>query len=442
MKNRFIHRLVLASLLFGLFFGAGNLIFPISIGQNSGASTPLSILGFIVSGVGLACLAVIFTAKSKKASLEESLQPYGKVYARVFTILLLLTIGPLFALPRTATVPYEVSIRLIVPGLDHNLGLFIYSLLFFSLATYLALKPEKIKGLVGVFINPMFLTMLGIFFVVFIINPMGPYDSTVATQIYKGAPFTVGFQDGYQTMDVLAAMMFGFVVIHANDKQGEPHDHFKDIIHASVYAGILMLIIYTLLSFMGASSAGILEIAPNGGLAFGEIFVHYFGKVGLGFFGILISLACLKTAIGLIVSSSTYFSTIIPKLTYSKMVFITSFSAFVISNFGLSAIIEYAIPVLNFIYPLAIVHVFVGLFLKDWENKQSILNFVLSFSILASILEVLKTMSMFKDTKFFIFYTKSLPLSNYGISWVNISVLGFILGLIYYKFTQNEQVSH
>lgn len=434
MKQRLSHRIVLGSLLFGMFFGAGNLIFPVSIGQNAAKLTTNSIFGFVISGVGLACLAVIFTAKSKKTSLEESLHPYGKIYARIFTILLLLTIGPLFALPRTATVPYEVSIRTIFPSANHQIGLFIYSSVFFIISALLALKPTKIKELIGVFINPIFLLMLGLFFMVFLINPMGSIKLVDATPIYNGAPFIQGFQDGYQTMDVLAAMMFGFVVIHANDKAGEVKDQFKDIVVATIFAGLLMTLIYAMLAFMGASSVNILEVSSNGGLALGEMFVHYFGRVGLIFFGVLITFACLKTAIGLIVSVSTYFSSIFKNVSYNLMVLLVSVVAFGISNFGLEAIIKYAVPVLNFIYPLAIVHVFIGLFLNNWEEKTLILKSVLAFSVLGSVMEVLKGFTFFEKTYIFKIYTQTLPLSNIGLSWITFVFIGLLVGYIMSKY--------
>ncbi len=430
MQNRIKHRIVLSSLLFGLFFGAGNLIFPVSIGQNSANKSMTSLFGFVISAVGLAVLAVIFTAKTKKDNLEESLYPYGKRYARLFTILLLLTIGPLFALPRTATVPYEVSIRTIFPSANHNMGLFIYSGLFFIFAAILALKPNKIKTLIGVIINPLFLAMLIMFFTVFLLKPMGTIFNIEATELYLGNPFLKGFEDGYQTMDVLAALMFGFVIISANDKHGNTKERFNDVVIASVFAGLYMFVIYSILGFMGASSVNILNVSSNGGLALGEIFVHYFGHVGLIFFGILITFACLKTAIGLVVSVSTYFSDI-TNISYKIMVLITSLVAFVVSNFGLESIITYAVPVLNFIYPLSLVHVFIGLFIKNWDKKSQLLKFSLLFTLIGSFLEVFKSIAPFKDMSLILFYKDKLPLASIGLSWVNIFVIGLLIGFIF-----------
>lgn len=437
MSERFKHRVVLSSLLFGLFFGAGNLIFPVSIGQNSGNKSLLSLIGFIVSAVGLAVLSVIFTAKTSKDTLEESLRPYGFTYARLFTIMLLLTIGPFFALPRLATVPYEVSIKPLFTSSNHTLGLFIYSLIFFSVAGLLALKPTKIKTLIGLIINPLFLGLLVLFFLTFFIKPMGSTLSHSATEIYADNPFLVGFQDGYQTMDVLAALMFGFVIIGANDKEGSSRDLFKDVVYASLLAGLYMTIIYSVLGLMGASSLNHLDVSSNGGFALGKIFMFYFGKVGLVFFGILITFACLKTAIGLIVSASTYFSETF-NVKYQFMVFFVSLISLVVSNFGLEMIIQYAVPVLNFIYPLALVHVVLGLFIHRWEQKPILIKSVLYFSIIGSIFEVLKSLDVFKQTQIILFYTKKLPLGFLGLSWINFTLVGFIVGLIASKSTRKS----
>ena len=171
-ESRLLHRILLGSLLFGMFFGAGNLIFPVSIGQHAGNEMNLAALGFIITGVGLASLAAVYCAKSEKSSLESMLSVYGKPYARFFTVLLLLTIGPLFALPRTATVPYEVGIRTMFPQMNHSVGLLVYSAVFFSISLMMALKPNKLKDLIGKYINPISLVCLLIFFIVFFFHDM------------------------------------------------------------------------------------------------------------------------------------------------------------------------------------------------------------------------------------------------------------------------------
>lgn len=449
MKNMFskrlMHRVVLGSVLFGLFFGAGNLIFPINIGQLAGSNINTASIAFGLSAVVMPVLAVFFVAMSKSSSLEQLLSPFGKKYARFFNILLLLTIGPLFALPRTATVPYEVGVRLLLPSINHDLGLFLYSVLFFILAMFLSLKPNKVKDIVGKFINPIFLTCLFIFFVIFFLNTMGPIDNIVADPTYRNdLAFTTSFIYGYQTMDLLAALVFTYVIIIVNDYSDDKNskENLIDLLFAGIFAGVLLLVIYYVLNIIGVSSRNIFEVAPNGGIALGQIFNHYLGSAGTLFFSITITLACLKTAIGLIIACSNYFSSLFPNISYKKFVVIFACFALFVSNIGLNAIVLFAIPVLNFIYPLAIMHVMYGLFIK---HENIILNkSVLFVTMIAAVIEVIITFPSLVNSNSIISGIvgayKQLPLANFGIAWVNFSIVGLLIGFIITKYRKTNNI--
>ena len=446
-RKIYTNRLVLSSLLFGLFFGAGNLIFPVSLGQNAGASVVVSSIGFIITGVGFTSLAVIACERSKAKSLVEMLSPYGKTYAFIFTSLLLLTIGPMFALPRTATVPYEVAIHALFPEVNHTVGLALFSGIFFGLAYIMALKPNKINVFVGKVINPLFLTCLAVFFVVFIFNSMGGYSNFEAMGGYTSNAFLQGFEDGYQTMDVLAALIFSFVIIGVNSESKSSNSmKHKDIIIASLFAGLMMAFIYTVLALIGASSLNQMGIAVNGGVALGQIFNFYFGNFGSFFLSITITLACLKTAIGLITSCSNFFMNYSSKLNYNRTVTLVTLLAFIVSNFGLNAIIQLALPVLKFLYPLAIMHVFMNLMYKDLSHKQSLIRTVLITTMIASVFEILAMPGVFENLKFskewVLIYKTSLPLSSVGLAWVNFTVIGLVLGYLITLIHSPKQSLH
>ncbi len=437
ISKRFMHRVVLGSVLFGMFFGAGNLIFPVSVGQNAGNTFTAATIGFTISGVLLPVLAVIFTATSNSENLEDLLSTFNKKYARIFTIALLLTIGPVFSLPRTATVPYEVGVRSLFPTLDHNIGLLIFSIAFFFVALLLSLKPNKIKETIGKYINPIFLTCLILFFIIFFLNTLGPVGSIEASEAYINSPTSTSFIGGYQTMDLLAALVFTYVVISVNDFDGDSSKRIliMDLVVAGLIAGLLLVSIYSILIYIGASSRNVFEIAPNGGIALGQIFNHYLGSAGTLFFAVTITLACLKTATGLIIACSDYFNQIMPRFSYIQFVYFFSLIGLVVSNVGLDIIIQFAIPVLDFIYPLAIMHVIYGLIFK---NKDKIVNLsILYATMFAGVFEVIKGFPDFLAKSNLLtvitdFYT-SLPLSNLGITWVNFSVIGLIIGIIISK---------
>lgn len=443
-SSRLVHRILLGSLLFGMFFGAGNLIFPVSIGQHAGNSMNLASLGFIITGVGLASLAAIYCAKSEKLTLESMLSVYGKGYARFFTILLLLTIGPMFALPRTATVPYEVGIRTLFPTINHTYGLLIYSALFFMASLLMALKPNKIKELIGKYINPIFLVCLIFFFAVFFINDMGSVKEITPHPNYVNNTFLEGFKLGYQTMDLLAALAFSFVVISTNkfdEENSTKKEKINDVIFAGVFAGVLMSIIYYILIRIGASSRHLFDIEANGGIALGQIFNHYFGRRGTLFLSLTITVACLKTSTGLIVACSQYFETIIPKVSYKQLVIVFSALGFIVSNIGLDAIIVYAVPILNFLYPLAMMHVFMGII---YDGRSKIVNYsTLVATLVAASIEFIKSFPNFVS-KFPLLretvelYSKNLPFANVGMQWIMFSIVGLSLGILahmsYYEF--------
>lgn len=437
LSKRLMHRIVLGSVLFGMFFGAGNLIFPVNVGQNAGNAFSAATIGFTISGVLLPVLAVIFTATSNSENLEDLLSAFNKKYARIFTIALLLTIGPVFSLPRTATVPYEVGVRSLFPTLDHNLGLLLFSIAFFFVALLLSLKPNKIKETIGKYINPIFLTCLILFFIIFFISTLGPIKDISPSGAFASTPAATAFIGGYQTMDLLAALVFTYVVISVNDFDGNSSKSSKvmDLIVAGLIAGILLITIYSILIYIGASSRNVFDIASNGGIALGQIFNHYLGSIGTLFFAVTITLACLKTATGLIIACSDYFNQIIPRFTYIQFVYFFSLFGLVVSNVGLDIIIRFAIPVLDFIYPLAIMHVIYGLIFK---NKVKIINVsVLYATMFASVFEVLKGLPNVLDKSIILktlveSYT-SLPLSGLGIPWVNFSIIGLIIGILLNK---------
>ena len=437
-KSRFKHRILLASVLFGMLFGAGNLIFPINIGQMAGNKVTIAAFSFMITSIFLPILGVVYCAKSESNSLDELLKPFGKKYARFFNIILLLTIGPLLALPRTATVPYEVGVKLLLPNINHTWGLLIYSFVFFSIALLLALKPNKIKDAIGKVINPIFLFCLFVFFLAFFINPMGSISNVQADPLFIDNAFSSAFSLGYQTMDLLAVLVFTYVVISVNKFEGESDkaEDTKDLLVAGVLSGIMLVVIYYILARIGASSLNIFDASANGGIALGQIFNYYFGSVATAFLVITITLACLKTAIGLIIACGNYFSKI-TKLSYRQFAVITAMISFLVSNIGLNAIIKYAGPVLSFLYPLAIMHVIYGLIFK---NKSTIINrFILVFTMFGASFEVLKDLDIAILNSLIELYNK-LPLSNLGFAWINFSIIGLILGIIVNKYVKQRSL--
>src|SRR5690606_12871093 len=165
--------LIIGMMLFALFFGAGNLIFPAQLGQYAGTEVGIAIFGFLITGVGLPLLGILALGFSKSNDLRDLSSRVHPIYGLVFTALLYLTIGPFFALPRTAAVAYEIGIAPFIGGSSDTSALFIFSTIFFAVALLLSLNPLEIVNKIGKVLSPAILVTLAVLLAASFIVPMG-----------------------------------------------------------------------------------------------------------------------------------------------------------------------------------------------------------------------------------------------------------------------------
>ena len=206
-------------MFFGMLFGAGNLIFPVSMGQRAGVEVFVATLGFCITGVGLPLLSVLALSSSNSASVTDMAKLVGKKFSIFFTTALYLCIGPLFAIPRTATVPFQVGVVPFLPEDTKQGMLFLFSFLFFVFALILSLKPGKLLTYVGKVLNPLFLLFLGILLFVAVLFPIGGLHALNPVSGYEKGSFLKGIFEGYNTMDVMGALAFGNVLIQVRERK-------------------------------------------------------------------------------------------------------------------------------------------------------------------------------------------------------------------------------
>lgn len=438
----------IASMLFGLFFGAGNLIFPILMGQLAGNNMWKAVIGFIITGVGLPLLGVAAMGISRSDGLIELSGKVGKPYSIFFTCALYLTIGPLFAIPRCATTPFTVAIESML-GSDNNHAaiLAIFSAAFFIAVLAFSLFPGKILTWVGKILNPLFLIFLGVLVVASFVKPMGSIADAAPTGNYVTKSFMTGFLEGYNTMDALASLAFGIVVINVIRGLGvtEPKAVAKNTVKAGVFSCLIMAVIYLLVTVVGAQSRGLIEICKNGGEVFALVAEHYFGKVGAMLLAVMVTFACLKTAVGLVTSCSETFNMMFPKVPYKVWAVLFSVCSFLIANLGLTAIIKYSIPVLMFLYPLAITLILLGLFGGLFGHRQCVYASVTSFTLIAAVFDLVKALPDALKDKFHLgvlvdFANKYIPLFDLGLGWVVPAAVGLVIGLVIMFATPKKSV--
>ncbi|HHX23366.1 MAG TPA: branched-chain amino acid transport system II carrier protein [Thermoanaerobacterales bacterium] len=440
MKERlsFQQNLLIGSLLFGLFFGAGNLIFPVKMGQVAGSNTFAATIGFLITGVGLPVIGVIASALSQSDSLFHMAKPVSIPYAIFFTCALYLTIGPFFAIPRTATVAFEVGLRPFIAEGQLFLGLFIFSLIFFSLTLYFSLRPGRILDWVGKYLTPAFLALLSILLVATYAKPMGQVNMYLPQGNYVDNPLFTGFLDGYNTMDALASLAFAIIIISNIQKLGirKPSSIAVEILKSGFVCVIGMTVIYASLAYLGATSLGSVGHGDNGGIILSMVSNHYFGFIGQVLLAAIVGVACLKTAIGLITSCAEMFSKLFPKsMTYKSYAILFTVFSFSIANMGLNNIIKLSIPVLMFLYPLAITLIILSLSTPIHRKQGKVYRWTTGLTSLAAFFdfckalpESLQSYGLVRDiVEFAHMY---LPGFDYGLGWVLPALCGFIIGLV------------
>ena len=439
MRRRltFKQRVLVATTLFGMFFGAGNLIFPVYLGQLAGRNAAPAMLGFIVAAVGIPILGVAAIGNTRSDGLQALASRVGRGYGYAFTCLLYLTIGPFFAIPRCATTSFTTGILPLLGGVQEGPALLVFSLLFFAVVLALSLRPANITVWIGKVINPLFLLFLAILLAAALSRPSAVISAVEPAQAYADGALFAGFIEGYGTMDAIAGLAFGIVVIDIIRSMGvaDDADVAREVLASGLLTGLLMAGIYVAAIVMGAQSRGFLEIQENGGAALAKISGHYLGAAGSAVLALTITFACLKTSIGLVTSCAEAFERMFPKGPAYKAwaVGFTAFS-FAVSNIGLSGIIEYSLPVLMFLYPPAITLILLALCGGLFEHDRAVYACVTGLTCAAALFDLIGKLpsgviGRLRLEGAIALAQRFLPLYSLNLGWVLPALAGLALGL-------------
>lgn len=427
------NRLLMGITLFSMFFGAGNLIFPPFVGAMAGQSSLIASIGFALSAIGLPILGV--AAVTKSGGLETLASRVHKKFAFVYILILYLSIGPCLAIPRTASTSFSMAVVPFVKEVKEGHQL-IYSILFFVVAMLIALKPEKLTEYLGKKLTPCLLVLIVIIFVGSFLHPAGKL--ALPTGGYQELPMIKGFLDGYQTMDTLAALNFGMIIAMNIREKGIQKEQsiMRETIFAGWIAGIILCIVYGMLLYAGAISSETFKGAKDGTEILTALTQFLFGRVGVIILALVFLIACLNTCIGLLSCCGKYFHSIVPKISYRNWVFLFAFVSMIISNIGLTKILELSVPVLNAIYPVAIVLIILAYMEPFIGRYRAIYPFVVTLCVVSSVIKVLekKNIVIYGITTLI----KQMPFYNAGFGWVIPSIIGVILAILYSEITKGK----
>ena len=405
--------------LFSMFFGAGNLIFPPFLGAEAGSNAWLAFLGFAVSAIGMPVVGVIAVARA--GSLETLASRVHPRFALVFTLLIYLSIGPCLAIPRTASTSFQMLSPLIGAGNGHQL---LYSAVFFAAAFLVALHPERLTDCLGRVLCPALIALILVLFVSCLVHPVAAHYGTPSAD-YASLPALTGILGGYQTMDTLAALNFGAVIAlnirtHGIEDEREVQ---RGTISAGFVAGLMLLAVYAMLTHAGALSGAAFPGGSTGADTLTSLAHGLFGTAGQVLLAAIFIIACFNTCVGLISCVGQYFHGLLPRIPYPAVAAFFALTSMLISNLGLAGIIRLSTPVLNAIYPIAIVLIALS-FLPLAAKKRAVWPLSIAFTAAQSICAALPLGPLSAAAN-------ALPLASLGFGWLLPACLGLALGMVF-----------
>ncbi len=415
--------LFVSFMLFSMFFGAGNLIFPPFLGHSAGTSAPTALVGFTLTAVVLPVMGVAVVARW--GSMENLASQVHPVFSLVYTVLIYLALGPGLAIPRAASVPFEMAVAPYLPGgISPGTGMILYSLAFFAVTLWLSLTPGKMVDRLGKILTPLLLLLLVFLFGAFCLN--APKETALPVAEYQAHPFVKGFSEGYLTMDTLAGLVFGIVMVTTLKNMGfrEERSILRCTSLCGILAGALLALVYLMLTFLGSRSSGIYPLGDTGVATLRAVTEQLFGLPGAVLLAVIFTLACLTTCVGLVNSVAAYFSGLSKgRISYKTMAILICIFSFLVCNQGLAAILSISVPILNAVYPAAITLILLGLSQPLWKENPYVYPLTVIPVVIASLAYVL-------DSLWFTGILGWLPLYDQGFGWVSLGVVGLIISLI------------
>ena len=401
--------------LFSMFFGAGNVIFPPYLGMTAASMWVPAFICYYIADIGLAMLAILAMLKCD-SDIEGITCRIGRIPAVLLSTLVVLCVGPMLAIPRTAATTFEMGVSPIFPGVNPLVA----SIAFFVLIWVLCVKEASVVDIVGKFLTPALFIGLMIVIIKGIIDPLGP----IAAEPKVSNIISSGIISGYQTMDVLAALIFGVIIVKTVKEKGYTEIKAKNAVigGAGLVAGAGLLIVYFGLAHLGATASTMYGVDVSRSTLILEIIKNLLGNVGMVIFGIVVALACITTAVALVSSSGAYFSRLSKgRVSYKVIVTIVCVISPVIANISLDEIIAISEPVLSIVYAPALTLIILTIVGDKIKND----NVFKAAALGAFLISVLETAANHGLGFQFVNY---LPLHHFGFGWLLPTVICGVAG--------------
>lgn len=435
MKKKLLDTIIIGFALFAIFFGAGNLIFPPYLGVTAGENWGIATLAFLISDPLLSIIAVMVVAALGGSALNVGRRVHP-LFASALAAICVLLIGPIFAVPRTGASTHEIFVQSYFPSAPQ----WITSLVFFGIVLWITYKENSVMDTIGKYLTPILLLILFMIFVGAVLQPNASFAATDRTGL-----FAQGFKEGYQTMDVLGAPLLAGVVMKDITRRGylNKKDQFRMMFGVGIVAFILLALVYSTLAYSGASMSTVIDSTAQRAAMLTTIVKNLLGSWGQLAMGLAVCFACLTTAIGLTTTCGQYFEEVSKgKISYKKTILVTVAVEFIISLVGVDSLINLAVPVLTFIFPIMIALILFSAFDQYIPYDWTYLGAVVGAGIVG-LVQGINTLSQLLGGKLLGDAVKligTFPLATYGLEWIVPTFVGALIFTILAAILKPKQL--
>jgi LIVCS family branched-chain amino acid:cation transporter len=410
--------LFLGMALFAMFFGAGNLLLPAYLGLQTRTDWTATFAGFSLTAILAPVLAIFAVAVSGNYFTDLGARANVKL-AYVLATVNVLCIGPLIALPRAGASVFEVAIQPIIP---HAQPVWV-CVLFFGAVMAASLSLNRITAILGKIFAPILLIFIAILIIpgFFVGSEVNIPPTVIEDRFY------VGFNEGYQTMDVLAGLIFAVLLIAGANRKSYTHinERVEVVVKAALLSAFCMILVYGGLFYLGAHATVNVANTTRSSLLV-QIATQHFGGSGIYLISILMILACITTAIALTAGSANFFERLTKgKLGYIEGVISITLVSTLLAIIGVDGIIEYAAAMLNFIYPVTLVLILSVLLFGKIITNQKPYFITLIVTMVISLIRLLA--NWFPSEDFFVELLNMVPLARFNLEWVLPAILTFVI---------------
>lgn len=435
MKKKLLDTIIIGFALFAIFFGAGNLIFPPYLGVTAGENWGIATFAFLISDPLLSIIAVMVVAALGGSALNVGRRVHP-LFASALAAICVLLIGPIFAVPRTGASTHEIFVQSYFPSAPQ----WITSLVFFGIVLWITYKENSVMDAIGKYLTPILLLILFLIFVGAVLQPNASFAATDRTGL-----FAQGFKEGYQTMDVLGAPLLAGVVMKDITRRGylNKKDQFRMMFGVGIVAFILLALVYSTLAYSGASMSTVIDSTAQRAAMLTTIVKNLLGSWGQLAMGLAVCFACLTTAIGLTTTCGQYFEEVSKgKISYKKTILVTVAVEFIISLVGVDSLINLAVPVLTFIFPIMIALILFSAFDRYIPYDWTYLGAVIGAGIVG-LVQGINTLSQLLGGNLLGDAVKligTFPLATYGLEWIVPTFVGALIFTILAAILKPKQL--